>query len=142
MGTEGERRRNRTRRLRKKELKRIKVKWDISVRWLIVIILVPFLVYKTYTLYADAWKLYDKGVTTTAFACSIPKSNKRCITYEFYINNKRYTGRSLNGKVGEHIEIKYLEEDPSVNKDIETLENRILYLIYKRKSLSKEYYEK
>ena len=46
MGTEGDRRRNRAHRIREKEQKRIKKKWDIPLIWIIIAILVPWLIYK------------------------------------------------------------------------------------------------
>ena len=71
MGTEGDRRRNRARRIREKEQKRIKKKWDIPFKWIIVAVLVPWLIYKQYRAEQENLLLYKSGTETTAFIYDI-----------------------------------------------------------------------
>ena len=48
-------------------------------------------------------------------------SGSKGYEYEFYIKNKRYTGKHIerNGKVGRIIEFKYYRENPWINKKTE-----------------------
>jgi len=48
MGTEGDRRRNRARRIREKEQKKIKKKWDIPLIWIIGIAFFSWFSYEIY----------------------------------------------------------------------------------------------
>lgn len=134
MTSEGNRTRNRKRRMRKKELKRIKPKWDIPIQWVIIIILTPFIIYKMYSNGKETIELYNNGVETTALVTSdIPSNHGTFVKhYEFYVNNENYIGLTIHGNIGDWISIKYLPEDPSINDSIEDMENNILLLAYKK----------
>ena len=84
MGTEGDRKRNRARRIREKEQKRIKKKWDIPLIWIIIAILVPWLIYKQYRAEQENLSLYKTGVETTAFIYDT------CPVREFILNSMSF----------------------------------------------------
>ena len=134
MGTEGDRRRNRARRLRKREQKKIKKEWDIPFKWIIVAILVPWLIYKQYQAGQEHLLLYKTGVETTAFIYDLSpaSSHSHYRHYEFYVNDKRYKGVTQSGKLGYTIPIIYLPTDPYINHTVRDLNKTFSVTIYKR----------
>ena len=133
MGTEGDRRRNRARRIREKEQKRIKKKWDIPLIWIIIAILVPWLIYKQHRAEQENLLLYKSGTETTAFIYDTRfRKGIDAKLYEFYVNDRRYTGSTLSGKLGYSIPIVYLPADPNVNETARDLNSSFAVMFYKR----------
>lgn len=117
MGTEGDRRRNRARRIREKEQKRIKKKWDIPLIWIIGIAFFSWFSYGIYKGEKENLLLYRSGVETTAFIYDTRfRKGIDAKLYEFYVNDRRYTGSTYSGKLGYSIPIVYLPADPNVNE--------------------------
>lgn len=117
MGTEGDRRRNRARRIREKEQKRIKKKWDIPLIWIIGIAFFSWFSYEIYKGEKRNLLLYKTGVETTAFIYDLsPGRHGYYRHYEFYVNGRRYKGTTMSGKLGYTIPIFYLPADPNVNE--------------------------
>ena len=132
MGTEGDRRRNRAHRIREKEQKRIKKKWDIPLIWIIIAILVPWLIYKQYRAEQENLLLYKSGTETTAFIYDTRvRKGLDAKLYEFYVNDRRYTGSTLSGKLGYSIPIVYLPADPNVNETARDLNSSFAVMFYK-----------
>ncbi len=132
MGTEVDRRRNRARRIRKKEQKRIKKKWDIPFSWIIIAVLVPWLIYKQYRAEQENLSLYKTGVETTAFIYDLsPGRHGDYRHYEFYVNGRRYTGSTLKGKLGYTTPIVYLPADPNINENVDDLNSSFAVMFYK-----------
>ena len=132
MGTEGDRKRNRARRIKEKEQKRIKKKWDIPLIWIIIAILVPWLIYKQYRAEQKNLSLYKTGVETTAFIYdTCPRKGIYTKLYEFYVNDRRYTGSTLKGKLGYTTPIVYLPADPNINENVDDLNSSFAVMFYK-----------
>lgn len=133
MGTVGQRRRNRARRMRAKELKTIKKKWDISFGRIFCICVASCIVYSIIYDNIRMWQLCDRGEITTGFIYTIidyDNSGGSARGYEFYLNYRRYEGVCSGGKLGDYIEIKYLPENPTKNRRWSELEKRPLYKLY------------
>lgn len=133
MGTEGDRRRNRARRIKEKEQKRIKKKWDIPFKWIIVAVLVPWLIYNTYQSVCESILLYKTGVETTAFIYNIRNKRRGADVkyYEFYIDDRRYEGISFYGKLGYTIPVVYLPTNPNINEATRHLNDSFAIMFYK-----------
>ena len=90
MGTEGDRRRNRARRIREKEQKRIKKKWDIPLIWIIGIAFFSWFSYEIYKGEKRNLLLYKTGVETTAFIYDLSPARQGYYRhYEIYDNGRR-----------------------------------------------------
>lgn len=133
MGTEGDRRRNRARRIREKEQKRIKKKWDIPLIWIIIAILVPWLIYKQYRAEQENLLLYKSGTETTAFIYDIRNKRRGADVkyYEFYIDDRRYEGISFYGKLGYTIPVVYLPTNANINEATRDLNSSFAVMFYK-----------
>ena len=77
--------------------------------------------------------LYKTGVETTAFIYdTCPRKGIYTKLYEFYVNDRRYTGSTLSGKLGYSIPIVYLPADPNVNETARDLNSSFAVMFYKR----------
>lgn len=134
MGTEGQRRRNRARRMRAKEMKVVKKKRDISFDAFYSLFIAAIFGYIIIDTSIETWQLCDRGVNTTAFI-----RNKRhrstgkggtYYVYEFHFNGRRYTDSSPYGNIGDYIEIRFIPDNPTNSQDIRQLEGRPIYKLY------------
>ena len=133
MGTEGDRRRKRTRRIREKEQKKIKKKWDIPLIWIIGIAFFSWFFYEIYKDEKNAILLYKYGVETTAFIYdSYTKNGDDPNFYEFYVNDKRYTGCTHSGQLGYTIPIVYLPTNPNISIYSKSLDRHLFLFFYKQ----------
>lgn len=132
MGTEGDRRRNRARRIKEKEQKRIKKKWDIPLIWIIGIAFFSWFSYEIYKGEKKSLLLYKSGTETTAFIYDTRfRKGIDAKLYEFYVNDRRYTGSTLKGKLGYTIPIVYLPTNPNINDTMRDSNNSFAVMFYK-----------
>lgn len=134
MGTEGTRRRNRNRRLRKKEQKLSKTNHIFTESKNIfiigVLIIVTFLIGKVEI---ENICLYNKGVEAKAYVYKIRslKTGSRSV-YEFKVCNERYTGEDFNSKLGDSIQVVYLPQNPKINRNAGVLDQDWCIWLYRK----------
>lgn len=135
MGTEGTRRRNRNRHLRKKEQKLSKINHIFTESRNIfitgaLIIIVTFLIGKVEI---ENICLYNKGVEAKAYVYKIRslKTGSRSV-YEFKVANERYIGEDLNSKLGDSILVVYLPQNPKINRNAEVLDQDWCIWLYRK----------
>ena len=135
MGTEGTRRRNRNRRLRKKEQKLSKINHIFTESRNIfitgaLIIIVTFLIGKVEI---ENICLYNKGVEAKAYVYKLRslKTGSRSV-YEFKVSNERYTGEDLNSKLGDSIQVVYLPQNPKINRNAKVLDQDWCIWLYRK----------
>ena len=134
MGTESTRRRNRNKRLRKKEQKLPRIKHVLVRKNMfiipIIISILTFLIAKTEI---DNIRLYNKGVKTKAFVYKLHslKTGTRSV-YEFNVFNERYTGEDLNAGLGDSIDVVYLPKNPKINRNAEVLDQDCVIWLYRK----------
>ena len=135
MGTEGTRRRNRNRHLRKKEQKLSKINHIFTESRNIfitgaLIIIVTFLIGKVEI---ENICLYNKGVEARAYVYKLRslKTGSRSV-YEFKVSNERYTGEDLNSKLGDSIQVVYLPQNPKINRNAEVLDQDWCIWLYRK----------
>lgn len=135
MGTEGTRRRNRNRHLRKKEQKLPKTKYIFTISRNIfitraVIIIVTFLIVKVEI---ENICLYNKGVEAKAYVYKLRslKTSHRSV-YEFKVSNERYTGDDFYSKLGDSIQVVYLPKNPKINRNAEVMDKDWCIWLYRK----------
>lgn len=129
MGTEGTRRRNRNRRLRKKGQKT-----DKKRRSLIIICItfgiITLLIGKVEL---ENIFLYEQGQTAKAYVYRHTSKGRRGVSlYEFRVDGIRYTGQDQNSEVGNYIEIAYLPQNPKINRNAKVLDEDWCVLLYRK----------
>ncbi len=129
MGTEGTRRRNRNRRLRKKGQKT-----DKKRRSLIIICItygiIALLIGKVEL---ENIFLYEQGQTAKAYVYRHTSKGRRGVSlYEFRVDGIRYTGQDQNSEVGNYIEIAYLPQNPKINRNAKVLDKDWCVLLYRK----------
>ena len=129
MGTEGTRRRNRNRRLRKKEQKT-----DQKRRSLIIICItfgiIALLIGKVEL---ENIFLYKQGQTAKAHVYRHTSKGRRGVSlYEFRFDGIRYTGQDQNSEEGNYIEIVYLPQNPRINRNAKVLDEDWCVLLYRK----------
>lgn len=140
MGTEGTRRRNRNRRLRKKRLRRSTKVRLISPElrgWIRLYSMLGFLMFAFIFGQVEAVWLYKNGVTTEAIVYKHRRLRHGVYNmYEYRVSGKRYTqgekGDSL--KVGHIIEVKYLPNHPWICLPAEEVDIQPLVKLYRKTS--------
>ena len=135
MGTEGTRRRNRNRRLRKKEQKLSKINHIFTESRNIfitgaLIIIVTFLIGKVEI---ENICLYNKGVEAKAYVYRLRSTKTGSISkYEFKVSNERYRGEDLNAKLGDSIQVVYLPKNPRINRKAKVIDEDWCVLLYRK----------
>ena len=131
MGTEGTRRRNRNRRLRKKEQKLPKKGIRINVFTIgALITIVTFLIVKVEI---ENICLYNKGVEAKAYVYRLRSTKTGSISkYEFKVSNERYRGEDLNAKLGDSIQVVYLPKNPRINRKAKVIDEDWCVLLYRK----------
>lgn len=131
MGTEGTRRRNRNRRLRKKEQKLRKkgIRRNVFIIGALITIVTFFIV----KVEIENICLYNKGVEARAYVYKLRslKTGSRSV-YEFKVSNERYTGEDLNSKLGDSIQVVYLPQNPKINRNAKVLDEDWCVLLYRK----------
>lgn len=131
MGTEGTRRRNRNRRLRKKEQKLPKkgIRRNVFIIGALITIVTFFIVKGE----IENICLYNKGVEARAYVYKLRslKTGSRSV-YEFKVSNERYTGEDLNSKLGDSIQVVYLPQNPKINRNAKVLYEDWCVLLYRK----------
>lgn len=134
MGTEGTRRRNRNRRLRKKSQKQPNGDaFTISRNVFVIGVFIPVLTFLIGKTAIDNIRLFDKGVEVKAYVYKIRslKTGSRSV-YEFKVLNERYTGEDSNSKLGDSIQVVYLPNNPKINRSAEVLDKDWGIWLYRR----------
>ena len=131
MGTEGTRRRNRNRRLRKKEQKLPKKGIRINVFTIgALITIVTFLIVKVEI---ENICLYNKGVEAKAYVYRLRSTKTGSISkYEFKVSNERYRGEDLNAKLGDSIQVVYLPKNPRIDRKAKVIDEDWCVLLYRK----------
>lgn len=131
MGTEGTRRRNRNRRLRKKEQKLPKK--GIRRKVFIIGALITIVTFFIVKVEIENICLYNKGVEARAYVYKLRslKTGSRSV-YEFKVSNERYTGEDLNSKLGDSIQVVYLPQNPKINRNAKVLDEDWCVLLYRK----------
>ena len=76
--------------------------------------------------------LYKSGIETTAFIYDTRfRKGIDAKLYEFYVNDRRYTGSTLKGKLGYTIPIVYLPTNPNINDTMRDSNNSFAVMFYK-----------
>ena len=131
MGTEGTRRRNRNRRLRKKEQKLPQkgIRRNVFIIGALITIVTFFIV----KVEIENICLYNKGVEARAYVYKLRslKTGSRSV-YEFKVSNERYTGEDLNSKLGDSIQVVYLPQNPKINRNAKVLYEDWCVLLYRK----------
>ena len=135
MGTEGTRRRNRNRHLRKKEQKLPKTKHIFTISRNIfitraLIIIVTFLIVKVEI---ENICLYNKGVEAKALVYRRTSKGRRGVSlYEFRVSGIRYTGEDIISKPGDSIQVVYLPKNPKINRNAEVMDKDWCIWLYRK----------
>ena len=131
MGTEGTRRRNRNRRLRKKEQKLPKkgIRRNVFIIGALITIVTFFIV----KVEIENICLYNKGVEAKAYVYRLRSTkNGSRSKYEFKVSNERYIGEDLNAKLGDSIQVVYLPQNPRINRKAKVLDEDWCVLLYRK----------
>ena len=135
MGTEGTRRRNRNRRIRKKEQKFLRARHKSCIdrnRFVIGIVSIV-MIFLFCKLEIENILPYNKGVKTSAFVYKFRslKTGDMAV-YEFKVDKERYTGESINGKLGDSIEVLYLPQNPEINRNAKSINEDWCVWLYRK----------
>ena len=129
MGTEGTRRRNRNRRLRKKGQKTDKNRRSLIISR-ITFGIIALLIGKVEL---ENIFLYEQGQTAKAYVYRHTSKGRRGVSlYEFRVDGIRYTGQDKNSEVGNYIEIAYLPQNPKINRNAKVLDEDWCVLLYRK----------
>jgi len=129
MGTEGTRRRNRNRRLRKKGQKTDKNRRSLIISC-ITFGIIALLIGKVEL---ENIFLYEQGQTAKAYVYRHTSKGRRGVSlYEFRVDGIRYTGQDKNSEVGNYIEIAYLPQNPKINRNAKVLDEDWCVLLYRK----------
>ena len=129
MGTEGTRRRNRNRRLRKKGQKTDKKRRSL-INICITFGIIALLIGKVEL---ENIFLYEQGQTAKAYVYRHTSKGRRGVSlYEFRVDGIRYTGQDQNSEVGNYIEITYLPQNPKINRNAKVLYEDWCVLLYRK----------
>lgn len=129
MGTEGTRRRNRNRRLRKKGQKTDKKRRSL-INICITFGIIALLIGKVEL---ENIFLYEQGQTAKAYVYRHTSKGRRGVSlYEFRVDGIRYTGQDQNSEVGNYIEIAYLPQNPKINRNAKVLYEDWCVLLYRK----------
>ena len=129
MGTEGTRRRNRNRRLRKKGQKTDKNRRSLIISC-ITFGIIALLIGKVEL---ENIFLYEQGQTAKSYVYRHTSKGRRGVSlYEFRVDGIRYTGQDKNSEVGNYIEIAYLPQNPKINRNAKVLDEDWCVLLYRK----------
>lgn len=152
MGTEGTRIRNRNRRLRKKNLKKVKEpfyirflnifsdRWSRFLTWVIPCYIILALCDQCY----ENILLYNNGLKTEAVVIGRfnrwrHRSLQRWERYEFSVLDVKYTGECREQNV-DSLEIIYLPKNPKINRNLKTFNVLTSVSVYRKITGKKAHY--